>query len=70
MTITPSKIRTELNTADGKTKPIDTKWYWRHLSYTHNVNEATLKDEYGVTVPLADPGSLVCLLCAGDAAAP
>ena len=52
--IEPRKVNTALNTADGKTKPIDTRDYWRHITYTHNVSESILRDVYGVTVKIGD----------------
>ena len=61
--IDPLKIDTGLNTADGKTKIIDAKTYWLHIAYTHNVAADTLRDTYGVTLPLVRGNDeMICLM--------
>ena len=62
------KIGTEDNSADGKTKFIDVKKYWRHLTYTHNISPAALKQDYNVTVPLTSVcNEMICAVLAGMA---
>ena len=59
------KIAAEDNTADGKTKCIDVKTYWRHMTYTHNVSVDVLRSVYGVKTELierAAGGQMICML--------
>ena len=59
------KIAAADNTADGKTKCIDVKTYWRHMTYTHNVSVDVLRSVYGVKTELierAAGGQMICML--------
>ena len=49
----------------GKTKCIDVKTYWRHMTYTHNVSVDVLRSVYGVKTELierAAGGQMICML--------
>ena len=59
------KVAAEHNTADGKTKCVDVKTYWRHMTYTHNVSVDVLRSVYGVKTELierATGGEMICML--------
>ena len=63
--IRADKIETEHNTSDGKTKVVDVKTYWRHLSYTHNVSFDELRGKYGLKTELGNApldDKFVCVL--------